>query len=138
MSAWPQAWVVDTNVLVSAVLTPGGTCDQIIRAAVDGKIRLAWNASMVAEYRAVLLRPKFGLSKTAVSALLAAFGPAGQVSLREVPPLPDPDDEVFLAAALATADKILVTGNRAHFPPDRCAPVRLLSPAEAVQELVKP
>ena len=93
---------------------------------------------MVAEYRAVLLRPKFGLSKTAVSALLAAFGPAGQVSLREVPPLPDPDDEVFLAAALATADKILVTGNRAHFPQDRCAPVRVLSPAEAVQELVKP
>ena len=42
------------------------------------------------------------------------------------------------AAALATADRILVTGNRAHFPPGRCAPVRVLSPAEAVQELVKP
>ena len=137
MSARPQTWVIDTNVLVSAVLTPGGTCDRILRAAVDGKIRLAWNAPMVAEYRAVLLRPKFGLSTPTVSAVLAAFGPADQVSLRDGPPLPDPDDEVFLAAALATDDKILVTGNRAHFPAARCSPVRVLSPAEAVQELEK-
>jgi putative PIN family toxin of toxin-antitoxin system len=137
MSARPQTWVIDTNVLVSAVLTPGGTCDRILRAAVDGRIRLAWNAPMVAEYRAVLLRPKFGLSTATVSALLAAFGPADQVSLRDVPPLPDPDDEVFLAAALATDDKILVTGNRAHFPAASCSPVRVLSPAEAVQELEK-
>jgi uncharacterized protein len=138
MSARTRTWVIGTNVLVSAVLTPGGTCDRILRAAVDGKIRLAWNAPMVAEYRAVLLQPKFGLSTATVSALLAAFGPASQVPLREVPPLPDPDDEVFLAAALATADHLLVTGNRAHFPAATCAPVRVLSPAEAVQKLEKP
>ncbi len=137
MSARPQTWVIDTNVLVSAVLTPGGTCDRILRAAVDGRIRLAWNAPMVAEYRAVLLRPKFGLSTSTVSALLAAFGPADQVSLQDAPPLPDPDDEVFLAAALASPDKILVSGNRAHFPAASCPPVRVLSPAEAVQELEK-
>jgi predicted nucleic acid-binding protein len=92
---------------------------------------------MLAEYRAVLLRPKFGLSAATVSALLAAFGPVDQVSLRESPSLPDPDDEVFLGAALATADKVLVTGNRAHFPAATCSPVRVLSPAEAVQELEK-
>jgi putative PIN family toxin of toxin-antitoxin system len=137
MSARPQTWVIDTNVLVSALLTPGGTCDRILRAAINGEIRLAWNAPMLAEYRAVLLRPKFGLSAATVSALLAAFGPVDQVSLRESPSLPDPDDEVFLGAALATADKVLVTGNRAHFPAATCSPVRVLSPAEAVQELEK-
>jgi putative PIN family toxin of toxin-antitoxin system len=137
MSARPQTWVIDTNVLVSALLTPGGTCDRILRAAINGKIRLAWNAPMLAEYRAVLLRPKFGLSAATVSALLAAFGPVDQVSLRESPSLPDPADEVFLGAALATADKVLVTGNRAHFPAATCSPVRVLSPAEAVQELEK-
>lgn len=135
MNTRPQTWVIDTNVLVSAVLTPGGTCDTILRAAVDGRIRLAWNASMLAEYRAVLLRPKFGLSPQTVAALLAAFGPVDQVSLRPAPALPDPDDEVFLSAALATADKILVTGNRAHFPTAICRPVRVLSPSEACREL---
>ena len=138
MNTAPQTWVIDTNVLVSAVLTPGGTCDRIIRASIDGRIRLAWNAPMLAEYRAVLLRPKFGLSSSTVAALLATFGPVDQVPLRRAPALPDPDDEVFLAAALTTADKMLVTGNRAHFPAATCRPVRVLSPSEAVQKLEQP
>lgn len=138
MSSAPQTWVIDTKVLVTALLTPGRICDRILRAAVDGQIRLAWNAPMLAEYRAVLCRRKFGLSPVTVTALLGAFGPTDQVALRVAPSLPDPDDEVFLAAALATKDKILVTGNRAHFPPARCFPVQVLSPAEAVRNLERP
>lgn len=128
----PPVWVIDTNVLVSAALTAGGTCDQILRAAIAGRIRLAWNAAMLAEYRAVLLRPKFGFSKPVVAALLSAFDPADQVSVIPTPTLPDPDDEVFLAAALATPDQILVTGNAAHFPQKTCRPVRVLPPAAAL------
>ena len=131
MTGKSQTWVIDTNVLVSALITPGGTCDRILRSAVDGRIRLVWNAPMLAEYRAVLLRPKFGLSPSTVSSLLAAFGPSTQVPLLKAPTLPDPDDEVFLAEALASEDMILVTGNRVHFPQASCTPVRILSPAEA-------
>lgn len=128
-------WVIDTNVLVSAALTSGRTCDRVLRAAVNGHVRLAWSASMLAEYRTVLLRPKFGFSETAVAGLLAAFGPADQVRPGKSPALPDADDEIFLAAALVTQDRLLVTGNRAHFPASLCAPVRVLLPAEAVREL---
>jgi putative PIN family toxin of toxin-antitoxin system len=127
-------WVLDTNVVVSAILTPGGTCDRILRLAVAGRVRLAWSAPMLAEYRAVLRRPKFGLGAASVAALLAAFGPAGQVQPATAPALPDPDDEVFLAAALATPDRVLVTGNAAHFPEAVCAPVRVLDPAAALRE----
>ena len=102
-------WVVDTNVLVSAALTAGGNCDRILRAAVEGRIRLAWSPPMLAEYRAVLLRPRFKLPPPIVRSLLNAFGPSDQVSPKTSPALPDPDDEVFLAVALATPDKILVT-----------------------------
>lgn len=90
---------------------------------------------MLAEYRAVLLRPKFGFSRPVVASLLAAFDPAHQVPAGKAPALPDPDDEVFLAAALATPDQILVTGNAAHFPAKTCHPVRVLRPAEALREL---
>ncbi len=131
----PPVWVIDTNVLVSAALTAGGTCDQILRAAIAGRIRLAWNAPMLAEYRAVLLRPKFGFSKPVVASLLAAFDPADQVPVGPTATLPDPDDEVFLAAALATPDQILVTGNTAHFPAKICHPVRVLTPAAALKLL---
>jgi predicted nucleic acid-binding protein len=87
---------------------------------------------MLAEYRSVLLRPKFGLTRPTVTALLEAFGSTSQVSQVPTPPLPDPEDEAFLAAALATPDQLLVTGNKVHFPAKTCFPVRILSPAEAV------
>ncbi len=129
-------WVIDTNVLVSATLTAGGNCDQIFRAAVDGKVRLAWSSPLLTEYRAVLLRPKFKFSKEVVVSILEVFGPSNQVQPQPAPALPDSDDEVFLGTALATADKILVTGNSAHFPADLCAPVRVYTPNQAVLLLV--
>ena len=49
--------------------------------------------------------------------------------------LPDTDDKVFVATAMTTSDKILVTGNGAHFPAQLCAPVQILTLAEALQRL---
>lgn len=128
-------WVIDTNVLISALLTPSGTCDQVLRAAVDGRLRLAWSAAMLAEYRGVLSRPKFKFSPVVVASILASFGPVDQVSPTVVKRLPDPDDDVFLAVALATSDKVLVTGNSMHFPADLCQPVQILTPAQALARL---
>lgn len=130
------AWVVDTNVVVSAALTAGGNCDRILRAAVDGQIRLAWSTLMLAEYKGVLSRPKFGFSTPVVASLLSVFTASEQVTPVPVPRLPDPDDEVFLATALATTEKLLVTGNLAHFPEEICAPARILSPAAALRLLL--
>lgn len=129
------AWVIDTNVLISAVLTSGGNCDQILRAAMDGKIRLAWSSPMLAEYRAVLSRPKFKLPPEVVTAMLKLFASSDQVTPTQAPSLPDIDDEVFLATALATPDKILITGNTAHFPSEVCAPVQILNPAQGTKLL---
>lgn len=131
----PQVWVIDTNVLVSAALTSGGTCDRIVRSAVDGRIRLAWSAPMLAKYKAVLSRPKFKFSPAVISSLLTVFGPGEQLTPEGAANLPDPEDEIFLATAMATSDKILVTGNRAHFPTQIRAPVHILTPAEALQKL---
>lgn len=128
-------WVIDTNVLVSAALSADGTFDQVVRLAVRGKVRLAWSAPILAEYREVLLRPKFQLSPESIAALLAAFSLRDQVSPGKSPALPDPSDEVFLAAALATETKVIVTGNTSHFPANICAPVQILTPAEALLSL---
>lgn len=83
------------------------------------------------------MRRKFKFSPVVVSSLLAVFGPGEQVTPVSAAALPDPDDEVFLTAAMATSDKILVTGNGAHFPAKVCAPVQILAPAEALQRLAK-
>jgi hypothetical protein len=46
--------------------------------------------------------------------------------------LPDPDDEIFLATAMATPDQILITGNASHFPADLCVPIRVFTPIQAL------
>jgi predicted nucleic acid-binding protein len=47
--------------------------------------------------------------------------------------LPDPDDEAFLEIAVASVAEYLVTGNRAHFPPEACAGVSVVSPSAFVE-----
>jgi predicted nucleic acid-binding protein len=44
--------------------------------------------------------------------------------------LPDPDDEAFLAVALAASADYLVTGNLAHYPHGKRKGCAVLSPAE--------
>lgn len=133
-----QLWVVDTNVLVSAALTPGGLCDRVLQHAVRGTFRIAWDNTLLAEYRDVLGRPRFGLSPSAVRRLLAALPATGfrrAVALRIE--LPDPDDLAFVELATATEEKTIVTGNPRHFPKPlmRRLGVKILSPREAYEQL---
>jgi putative PIN family toxin of toxin-antitoxin system len=132
-------WVIDTNVLVSAALTSGGTCDLIVRAAVDGRIRLSWSTQVLVEYREVLSRSKFKFTPQVVTSLLNVFGERDQITPKHLEiRLPDEDDEIFLAAAMATPDQVLITGNAVHFPSGICVPARILSPAQALELLDLP
>lgn len=49
--------VLDTRVLVAAVLTPGWVCGQILRAVVDERCTIAVCPLLLAELEDVLLRP---------------------------------------------------------------------------------
>jgi uncharacterized protein len=133
----PQ-WVIDTNVLISAAITPGGVCDQIMQHAVSGHFAPAWDNRILAEYRDVLSRPKFGLSPGVIKRLLASLPQSGFHRGAKVEgELPDADDLPFLAVALATSDKIIVTGNAAHFPPATMArcDITILTPRAALDIL---
>lgn len=129
-------WVIDTNVFVSAAITPGGICDQVLQCAVAGLFVPVWDNQILSEYREVLARPKFRLSKTAVRALLDALPSSGfrcGISLKEVC-LPDPDDLPFVAVALAAPDKTIITGNPRHYPAIKMQKlgVKILSPRQAL------
>ena len=129
-------WVADTNVLVSAALTPGRACDQLLQQAVGGRFAPAWDNSLLAEYRNVLSRPKFGLSRAAIRDLLAAFPQSGfRQGIATGVKLPDPCDIPFVAVALATEDKTIITGNPKRFHLVSIKPVTILSPREALDIL---
>lgn len=126
--------VVDTNVLVSGLLSPFGPPAKIVRMIAGGSVRLCFNAAILSEYEAVLARPRFRFSPDAVEDLLGYIQASGiAVSSQPLPaPLPDPDDEVFLEAAKSGGAECLVTGNVRHYPENRRCGVRVLSPREFI------
>ena len=132
-------WVIDTNVLVSAAITPNGVCDQVLQSAIAGMFVPAWDNKILSEYREVLSRPKFKLSKTAVRALLEALPSSGfhPAKLLAEIELPDLDDLPFVAVALATPDKTIITGNPSHYPESvmKKIGVEILSPRQALERL---
>ena len=114
--------VLDTNVLVSGLLTPFGPSGEIVRMVFSGELILHIDARILSEYQDVLNRPKFMFNKDQIAILVdfikqyAQFISSSPLKNR----LPDPDDEPFLEVAIAGKVKSLVTGNTAHYP----APLR--------------
>jgi putative PIN family toxin of toxin-antitoxin system len=128
--------VLDTNVVVSAALTPHGACARIVDLLLAGAFELCADDRILGEYDAVLRRPRFGFAAGDVAALMDVLRcvaiPVTAAPVATV--LPDPDDLPFLEVA-ATAEAILVTGNLRHFPKKDCQGVAVLSPKEFLERL---
>lgn len=129
--------MLDTNVLVSGLLSPYGNPAEIVRLVVSGTLTLCVDARILVEYAQVLERPKFGFAKRKVEAIVDHIAAEGihvapdPLSQR----LPDQDDEPFLEVALAGQAACLVTANLAHFPAAARAGATVLSPTEFLQHL---
>lgn len=128
--------VLDTNVLVSGLLSPFGSPGVIVRMASSAEITLCLDARILSEYEEVLARPKFGFDADLVTALLDFIDLSGRTTASSplLRRLPDSQDEPFLEVALACGAECLVTGNLAHFPADCTEGVLVLSPSEFVEE----
>lgn len=105
--------IVDTNVLISAILRDKDP-ELVIQFIVDHP-DFEWVASpeIVAEYQAVLARPKFRLSQeiqAAWTTLLAAAIAPIQVNVTVDFPT-DPKDAMFLSCAIATDADFILTGD---------------------------
>jgi putative PIN family toxin of toxin-antitoxin system len=123
---------LDTNVLVSALVTPEGTCARILTAITSGKIAIILDERIITEYATVLSRPKLHLDPNEVELVLHQL--AGVTEWVAAPPagihLPDETDVKFVEVALAAAANCVITGNTRHFPAKACRKVRILTPAQ--------
>jgi len=124
--------VLDTNVLVSGLLSPFGPCGEIVRMVSSAELKLAFDARIITEYKDVLIRPKFEFDKNKIDALLDHINYRGLIVASSPLPqsLPDIDDEPFLEVAIAAKVVCIVTGNHIHFPPDLCLGVEVFSPSD--------
>ncbi len=123
--------VLDTNVVVSAALTAGGTCARILDLLADGAFDLCADARILGDYEAVLHRRELGIDPNDAAVVLewlrSIAEPVAAVPLAAA--LPDPDDLPFLEVA-ATGRAVLVTGNLRHFPKRACKGTTILSPRD--------
>ena len=111
--------VLDTNIIVSALLQPAGLPARVFQAALDGRIQLCVSGSVFAEYEEVIRRPRFQRTEEVVAGALRAVREKGLWvrPVEVVRACGDPDDDIFLECAQAARAEYLVTGNLQHFPP---------------------
>jgi putative PIN family toxin of toxin-antitoxin system len=128
--------VLDTNVLISAVLTAHGTCARIVDLLAEGALDLYVDDRILAEYTAVLQRPELRIVPEDAAILLELVrSVAHPVAGRPLPVrLPDSNDEAFLEVA-AASNAVLVTGNLRHYPRSSRGQVTVLTPAELLEVL---
>ncbi|MCY3793018.1 MAG: putative toxin-antitoxin system toxin component, PIN family [Gammaproteobacteria bacterium] len=127
--------VVDTNVLVSGLLSPFGPPAEVVRLVVANRVQLLYDPRILAEYQQVLTRPKFPFAPSRVEALLTQVEADGELVTAPplAKPLPDPDDEAFLAVAIAGKAHRLITGNLRHFPAAYRQGTSVISPRAFVE-----
>ncbi len=121
--------VLDTNVLVSAVWSPGRNAYNILNAAFAGRFILCYDHRILEEYERVLRYPKLGFTAQEVNAVLDPLLKNGfsvvAEPIAEVSFARDETDRKFYEVA-KHCRAVLISGNLAHFPPDP----DILSPAE--------
>ena len=114
----PLRLVIDTNVIVSGSLKPGGLERTALIFALTPPARLYVSSHIMAEYTEVLRRPALRIPERERGTLLRLIvdhsqrvAPSSRLST-----CTDPNDNIFLECAEAAAADYLVTGNKKHFP----------------------
>lgn len=131
--------VYDTNVLVSAALKPDSLPAVLVSLALAQRVHLCLSPPILAEYTAVLQRPKFGFEAHGIATLLEDLT---RVALLARPTMrldvaPDEADNRFLECALEASAAFLVTGNLRHFPRAVFEDIQILAPARFARVLAE-
>ena len=125
--------VIDTNVVVSALLTPHGNSAKVLDMVFNEKLKPCYCAEILAEYTKVLSRPRFDFSIEDQKNVIEGFmkhGMLTECSLSEIN-FTDVSDQVFYDVA-RKSDAYIVTGNAKHFPVEP----HIISPAECVKLII--
>ena len=125
--------VYDTNVIVSSQLNASGFPAAIVKLSLRGRIQLYLSEELLAEYRDVLHRPKFGFSPNDVKEFLTLL----EKQSKRIHPTEtfksvtlDPDDNKLLECAVEGGVDYIVTGNTRHFPFKSFRGIPILTPSK--------
>jgi putative PIN family toxin of toxin-antitoxin system len=125
--------VIDTNIWVAGVLSVSGPPARVIDAALSGLVVPVLSPAILAEYEDVLHRRELSLPLGDVDAILTYLRLPGEHVIHVDPAevervCADPDDDMFLVAAVEGGAAFVVTGNTGHFPRSPWRGIRIIEP----------
>lgn len=131
--------ILDTNVFVSGVFFSGPPYD-ILDAWRRGKVQLVISPEILAEYQRVGTELATDFPGVDLAPTLELLALTAEVVM--APPLServctDPDDDKFLACALAGSAGIICTGDKALLKTSGYRGIAVFTPRQMVQELLK-
>lgn len=134
--------VLDTDVAVAAMRSPGGGSAELLRRIDGGAAVLLLTVALALEYEAICAlaehRLASGLSATEVGLYvdgLIAMAEPVKTYFRWRPQLRDPGDELVLEAAVNGQADAIVTFNESHLREARNFGVEVLRPAEVLRRI---
>ena len=132
--------VIDTNVLISAALSPLGKPRRVVDFVVLSGTLLASTATFH-EFETRIRRPRllryFGNEEEREGFIhrIHSVSRFEQVTT-SVSACSDPDDDMFLELALSAGADYIITGNLKDFPPSPFQGIPILRPAEFVETVI--
>lgn len=110
--------VLDTNIIVSAVLKADGLQRTVLLLSLTKPARLYVTSAILSEYRDVLSRAELHIRRGAQQQFHQLIQTRAHLVFpsRQLHIASDPDDDMFLECADAAEADYLVTGNQRHFP----------------------
>jgi putative PIN family toxin of toxin-antitoxin system len=136
--------VLDTDVAVAAMRSPGGASAALVRRIRTGEVIAVAGVALALEYEAVCRRHEHqkasgltsGQVEVFVDALIAMLEPVRSHFLWR-PQLRDPNDELVLEAAINGRARVLVTFNARDFVPAARFGIEVLRPGEVLRRLTQ-
>lgn len=114
----PLKLVLDTNVLVSALLSPDGLERSCLTLALTKPAIWFISSDILAEYQDVLNRPKFKIKPEDIQKITALIKTRAVLltPVSRIDVCSDSQDNKFLECAQEGRADYLITGNKRHFP----------------------
>jgi len=113
--------LIDTNVLVSALMNFNANPGKILSLILNLKVKIVYDNRILFEYIDVISREKFGFDEEIISGLInfikdeGTFANANSINIK----FEDESDKKFYELFKTANVDYLVTGNKKHFPKEK-------------------
>jgi uncharacterized protein len=128
--------VLDTNVVVSGLMSETGKPGRIIDLALENRFQVAYDDRILSEYEDVLARPELRIRPARARAVIAHIELTGkqiEADVLQADGFQDSDDLPFAEVFITANGQALVTGNLRHFSPLIEKGLSVFSPAQFLE-----